>query len=304
MALWEYYHQPKSVEAALTDLAQYDGKARIVAGGTDLLLELQQGRRAPVAALVDITQIPELREIHLNDDVITIGAAVTHTEIVASALLNQRATCLVESCGVIGGPQVRNVATLGGNVAHALPAGDGTISLLALDAQAEVAAAEGRKWHPIVDLFRGPGRSLVDQSRELLTRFRFRATDTNSRSAFKRIMRPQGVALPILGMAVWLEFDSDQETIADVRIGLGPAGPTPMRAADAEAHLVGRKLRQEVLDEVSLRTLTEAKLRTSKHRATQAYRQELIGVLVQRNFGIVSQRIHQTEVVPEGIGLA
>jgi CO/xanthine dehydrogenase FAD-binding subunit len=77
-----------------------------------------------------------------------------------------------------------------------------------------------------------------------------------------------------------------------------------MRATDAEAHLIGKKLRQKVLAEVSLRTLTQAKLRTSKHRATQAYRQELIGVLVQRNFGIVNQRIHQTEVVPEGIGLA
>jgi carbon-monoxide dehydrogenase medium subunit len=304
MALWEYYHLPKSVEAALTALAQYNGKARIVAGGTDLLLELQQGRRAPVAAMVDITKIPELCEIHLHDDVITIGAAVTHTEIVASALLNQRATCLVESCGVIGGPQVRNVATLGGNVAHALPAGDGTISLMALDAEAEVATAAGRKWYPLVDLFLGPGRSLVDQSRELLTRFRFRATGTNSRTAFKRIMRPQGVALPILGMAVWVEFGSDHETVADVRIGLGPAGPTPMRATDAEAHLVGRTLQQEVLDEVSQCILAEARLRTSKHRATQAYRQELIAVLVQRNFGLVSQRIHQTEVVPEGIGLA
>lgn len=304
MALWEKYHLPQTVEAALMDLARYDGRARVVAGGTDLLLELQQGRKPPVAALVDVTRIPELRGIHVDGDVIIIGAAVTHTEIVASRLLTQRATCLVESCGVIGGPQVRNVATLGGNVAHALPAGDGTISLVVLGADAEVATAAGRQWRPVAALFLGPGRSAVDHSRDLITRFRFRATGTNSRSAFKRIMRPQGVALPILGMAVWVEFADDLETVADARIALGPAGPTPMRATEAESYLVGKRLESAALQEVSRRVLAEAQLRTSKHRATREYRIELIDVLVRRNIESIRNRIHQVEVVPEGIGLA
>ena len=304
MALWQNYHLPNSVETALTDLARYNGKARVVAGGTDLLLELQQGRKAPVAALVDITHIPELRHIRQDDDIITVGAAVTHTEIVASTLLAQRATCLVESCGVIGGPQVRNVATLGGNVAHALPAGDGTISLVALEAEAEVATAAGRIWQPVAALFQGPGRSTVDQHCELITRFRFRATTDNTRTAFKRIMRPQGVALPILAMAVWVEFESDRDTVAGVRIALGPAGPTPLRATAAESYLVGKSLQPEVLKEVSPRILAETRLRTSRHRATKDYRVELIDVLVRRNFDVVNRRIHQAEVSPEGIGLA
>ncbi|MCZ7568340.1 MAG: FAD binding domain-containing protein [Ardenticatenaceae bacterium] len=304
MALWEKYHLPESVEAALIDLSRYEGNARVIAGGTDLLLELQQGRKPPGAALVDITRIPELREIRQHGDLITVGAAVTHTEIVASTLLAQRATCLVESCGVIGGPQVRNVATLGGNVAHALPAGDGPISLVALAAEVEVATAAGRKWHPIRSLFQGPGRSAVDQGRELITRFRFRATGSHAGTAFKRIMRPQGVALPIMGMAVWVEFDNDYETVADVRIGLGPAGPTPMRATEAEAYLRGKRVHDEVLQEVSRHTLAQARLRTSKHRATRSYRVELIDVLVRRNFEAICRRIGQTEVVPEGVGWA
>ena len=303
MKLWEKYHLPNSVEAALAQLARYDGKARIVAGGTDLLLELQQGHKPPVAALVDITRIPELREIGRHDGYITIGAAVTHTELVASPLLSQRATCLVESCGVIGGPQVRNVATLGGNVAHALPAGDGTISLVALEAQAEIATLAGRSWLPVIDLFEGPGRSRVVQRRELITRFRFRATGQFVRTAFHRIMRPQGVALPILGMAVWVEFEADHETVAAARIGIGPAGPTPMRASRAESYLAGKTLRQDTLDEVARQVLAEVKLRTSKHRATKAYRQELIAVLVNRTLESIRQRIRQTEVTPEGIGL-
>ena len=117
------------METALAELAQYQRKARVVAGGTDLFLELQQGRIGAAQALVDITRIPELRIIAQENEIITIGAALTHSEIVASPLLTQRATYLPKSCGVIGGPQVRNVATLGGNVANALPAGDDTISL-------------------------------------------------------------------------------------------------------------------------------------------------------------------------------
>src|SRR5690349_24015076 len=127
MAGWKHYHTPHSIEEALELLREYAGSARVVGGGTDLLLELQHGHRPPQEALIDITRIPSMTQIaQSGDSEATIGAGVTHTQIVESALLADRATCLVESCGVVGGPQVRNVGTLGGNVAHALPAGDGT----------------------------------------------------------------------------------------------------------------------------------------------------------------------------------
>src|SRR6185503_1084066 len=146
MSDWDHYHVPATVDEALANLAQYGGGARVVAGGTDLLLDWQQGHKPHTAALVDVTRIPEMINIQYQAGQIYVGAAVTHTAIVASPLLAERATCLVESCGVIGGPQVRNVATLGGNVAHALPAGDGTLSLVALDAEVEVFYEGQRKW--------------------------------------------------------------------------------------------------------------------------------------------------------------
>src|SRR5688500_8195558 len=122
MAGWKHYHTPTSVDEALNLLTRYAGNARIVAGGTDLLLELQHGHRQPLEALVDITRIPDLAHItQIDDSEVIIGAGATHTQIVCADLLASRATCLVESCGVVGGPQVRNVGTLGGNVAHALP---------------------------------------------------------------------------------------------------------------------------------------------------------------------------------------
>jgi carbon-monoxide dehydrogenase medium subunit len=151
MPYWKHYHTPQTVSEALSLLASYEGQAQVIGGGTDLLIDLQHsGHEPPRQALVDVTRIPEMTAITEVNGVVTLGAGVTHTAITRAALLEQGATCLVESCGVVGGPQVRNVGTLGGNVAHALPAGDGTTSLMALDAEAEVAWQDGRReWLPI-----------------------------------------------------------------------------------------------------------------------------------------------------------
>ncbi|MCI0396045.1 MAG: FAD binding domain-containing protein, partial [Chloroflexi bacterium] len=288
MALWQHYHRPATVEEALSLLAGYEGQARVVAGGTDLLLEMQQGHKPPVEALVDVTAIAELNGIGLVEGRVEVGAAVPHSEIVRSPVILQQATCLVESCGVIGGPQVRNVATLGGNVAHALPAADGTTALVALEAEAEVASPAGRSWWPVLSLFQGVGRSAVDQSRELITRFRFAPAYPGTATAFKRIMRPQGVALPILACAVWLAVEAAgpdsnprQVKIVEARICLGPVRPAPCRAGQAEAALRGRPL-AEALDDCVGAAQAEFSPRTSKHRATAGYRREMIAVLLRR----------------------
>ena len=204
MPTWQHYLQPQSVDEALRYLQTAPGPARVIAGGTDLLIDLQQGRHPPVSTLVDVSCIPEMREIRAEDGIIHLGAAVTHAEIVRSPLLARAAPCLVEACGLIGGPQVRNVATLGGNVAHALPAGDGTIALLALGAEVQVAGPGGRRWLPVEDLFLAPGRTVLDGKPELLLGFRLPMPGPGEASAFQRVMRPQGVAIAILNMAVHL----------------------------------------------------------------------------------------------------
>ena len=318
MNLWQHYHMPKTVDEALARLREHDGRARVVSGGTDLILEMQQGRKPAVEAMVDVTAIPDITRIQEQDGMIEIGAGVTHTEIVKSEMIAQRATCLVESCGVIGGPQVRNVATLGGNVAHALPAADGTTALVVLGAEAEVARADGRVWRPILRLFKGPGISAVDHSRELITRFRFPAGAPATGSAFKRIMRPQGVALPILACAVWVKIEEQEPEIGDQerdlgaaleecvieesRICIGPVRPVPTRARQAEEALRGRTL-AAALDEVVGEAQAEFTPRTSKHRATAEYRVEMIGVLLRRAQPLAARRAHTGEAVPEGVGL-
>ncbi len=281
MRLWHSYAQPTSVEQALRTLTEAGGRAAIIAGGTDLLLDIDQGRRAAPELLVDVAGIEEMREIRLEQDHIFLGAAVTHKAITSSALLQEHAACLVEGCALIGGPQVRNVATIGGNVAHALPAGDGTIGLLALDADVLLAGPTGQAWKPLAEIFAGPGELRLDRSRELLVGFRLPLAETGASSAFLRIMRPQGVAIAILNMAVWLRLAPDG-TLEMVRIAAGPGGPVPFRAHATESALLGRRPDAETLREATAVLLTEIKLRTSKHRATSAYRQHLAGILLER----------------------
>lgn len=301
MTLWNRYHLPQSIQEAAELLARYGGRARVVAGGTDLLLEIRQGVRPPLEALVDITHIPELRRITQEGDVLIIGAGVTHSEIVRHPLVRARATCLAEGCGVIGGPQVRNVATLGGNVAHALPAADGTTALVALDAEAEVWQGGERRRLPILEMFRGPGESILDPTRDLLLALRVPLQGAGEASAFKRIMRPQGVALPILNCAVWVRLASDGMTIEQARVCIGPIGPTPQRALSVEEVLIGKPYDAALLEEAMRLARRDLHPRASKYRATAEYREEMIAVLLRRALPLAVRRARSGEAVPEEV---
>jgi carbon-monoxide dehydrogenase medium subunit len=253
----------------------------VIAGGTDLLLDLQQGRQVPVRALVDVTGIPELRDICEADGSVFVGAAATHSRILEHPLLIRHAPCLVEACSLIGGPQVRNVATLGGNVAHGLPAADGTIALLALGAQAVVAEAGGRRTVPLASLFLAPGRTTLSGRAAILVGFRFPQRGAREGCAFLRTMRPQGVAIAILNMALWLRLDATG-IVAEARLTVGPCGPTARRATAAEALLFGQPATKVDMERVLEALAEEVQLRTSPHRATAEYRHHMLGVLLRR----------------------
>ncbi len=269
------YHTPATVEEALAVLQRYDGRARVVGGGTDLLVETRRGLRRPFDAVVDATRIDALREITEIGGYIVIGCGVTHSEIVEHPLIRSRGQCLAESCGVIGGPQVRNVGTLAGNVAHALPAGDGTIGLLALGGEVEIAGQAGSRWMPAKDTFKGPGRSHIDRQRELLTRLRFRPTGAREGSAFHRVMRPQGLCLPIISMAARVTLSGDG-TIEQAGIGMGPVGPVPWYAEPVAETLLGALPGRELFERAAEVALEHVALRESKYRATREYREAMI----------------------------
>ncbi len=225
---WSHYILSQSIAEALQALASAAGPARPVAGGTDLLLEIQQGHQPPVHTLVDISRIAELQVLERRGDTLFIGAGAPVSQIAASPLVRQHAQAVAEACGLIGGPQVRNTATLGGNVSHALPAADGTIALAAMDARVEIASLSGRRVVPMLDIFTGLGKTVLCDAVELLVGFYLPVRKVGQASAFSRVMRPQGVALPVINLSAWVERQG--ETLQNVRIGVGPAGTTPQRA--------------------------------------------------------------------------
>lgn len=273
-AAWKNYFAPDTVADALDVLQRFDGNARVIGGGTDLLVEARRGLRRPFEAIVDATRIVGLDTICEEDEYLVIGCGVTHTRIVNDERIIRFGQCLAESCGVIGGPQVRNTGTLAGNVAHALPAGDGTIGLLALGGDVEIASQTGTRWIPAKDTFKGPGRSAIDRHHEILTRLRFKRTAANEGSAFHRVMRPQGLCLPIISMAVRLQLDGD--TITDAGISMGPVGPIPWYAEPAADVLIGKPASRDQYDRAADVALEHITLRTSKYRATAEYREAMI----------------------------
>ena len=278
---FQEYLQPKSLQEALQDLSTAAGSVAVVAGGTDLLLDLRQGRHPAVQRLVDVSGIKSLSEIKQEGEQIFLGAGVTHKEIISDPLLNEHAHCVVEGCGLIGGPQVRNVATIGGNVAHALPAGDGTIALLALETEVQLVTAQGSTWQPLIEIFAGPGKVNFDRRKVLVGGFRFSLKGEREGSAFHRVMRPQGVAIAILNMAAWLKLGPDGG-VEKTRISCGPAGPTPFRAYETEEFLIGKKWDEAVCKDAVEVLAGEVSLRTSAHRATKEYRHKLLPVLLEK----------------------
>jgi CO/xanthine dehydrogenase FAD-binding subunit len=286
--MWQAYEMPGSVDEALDILSRYGGRAQLIAGGTDLIIELQEGKHS-VDCLVDVTRIPGLDRIEEKDGWIHLGANVTFRQIKDSALLHQHARVLAEAAATVGALQIQTVATLAGNLVSALPAADGSVALLALDAEAEIADGSGSHWRPVAELFLGPGRSAVDATCQMITAIRFPVPDGRHGSAWERIGRRRALVLPILNCAVSLRLDANGHNLAWARIGLGPVAPVPFRARETEAFLAGRPATEDTFHQAGEIAATEAQPRTSLLRASREYRVEVLKVLVREALARAAQ---------------
>ncbi len=276
------YVAASTVEEALANLASLRGEARVLSGGTDLVIQLQRHERTGVKCLVDVTRIPGLEEIKAKNSHTIIGAAATFASLARSSLIQRSGPVLAEAASWVGSPQIRSVGTLAGNVVNAQPAADGSIALLALDAEAQIANLTGRQWVPIASLFLSPGVSRVDASAEVVTAFRFRAHGPREGSAFERMARRRALALPLINVAAYVLLDADYTRLREVRIALGPVAPVPFRARQAEAVLKDQPIADEVLTEAIETVVRESKPRSSLLRAGKEYRQDLIRTLTRR----------------------
>lgn len=279
--MWQAYEMPSTVEEALNTLVRYQGQAQLIAGGTDLIIELQEGKHT-VQCLVDVTRIPNLDRIERQDGWIVIGANVTFRQIKESALLLEEARVLPEAAATVGALQIQTVATLAGNLVSALPAADGSVALLALDAQARIVDTQGEGWQPVSELFLGPGKSAVDPTRQMITHVRFPAAEGRHGSAWQRIGRRRALVLPILNCAVCVGLDPAGEQFAWARVSLGPVSPVPFRARETEAFLIGKPASLDTMRQAGEVAAGEAQPRTSLLRASREYRLEVLPVLVRQ----------------------
>jgi CO/xanthine dehydrogenase FAD-binding subunit len=277
--MWDDYLFPQSVEEALEMLHAHEGKARIIAGGTDLALQSQRGR-VPARVMVDITRIPALDHVEERDGYVYIGARATHAQVAASPLIRSRGGVLAEACGAVGGPQIRNVGTLVGNVMNALPAADGAIGLTALDAQAEVAERKGWRWVPLAELYAVVGRSAVDSCAAMITQVRFRALGHGDGSAFERLAKRKALILPILNAGVVVGIEKG--TVQRARVAIGPVATTPFVASEAAEWLVGRAAAESLAGEAARLAAQAAQPRYSLLRGSAEYRKSMVEVLVRR----------------------
>ena len=279
---WEEYLVPTSLEEALALLKERRGQARVIAGGTDLIIQLKK-KEAAARCLVDVTNLDELKGIELEDGFIRVGACVTHQELASSSLIWERAAALAEGASQVGSPQIRNVGTVGGNIVNAQPAADTVVPLMALEAEVEVASREGTRWDPLGGLCIGPGQCTVDATAEILTAVRFRALGSNQGSAFERLAKRKALSLPVLNAAAVVTLDDGGNAFQEVRLAVGPIGPTPARALSAEEALRGAAVEAQAIVAAMELAAQEAQPRSNPLRGSQEYRQEMVKVLLRRS---------------------
>jgi CO/xanthine dehydrogenase FAD-binding subunit len=278
------YLFPTTVEEAVAMLAACEGRGRIIAGGTDLLLDIEKdslsaGQAHGPDCLVDICRIPELGQVSVGDGWATCGAAVPFVALREHPYLAAHVHAVVEAAAAVGALAIQSAATWAGNLVQAMPAADGAIIAVALDAEVRLVDSSGARWVPVAELYAGPGRSRVDSTRQLVTHIRFPIAGNPYGTAWRRAGRRPSLVLPTLNCAVKVVMTGDR--IASAAIAMGPVGPCPVRGRSAEAFLSGRVPDPGVLAEAGQLTLRDADPRTSVLRASREYRLAVLPVLVQ-----------------------
>ncbi len=287
------YLVPETLPQALRMLGDHKGRARIIAGGTDVMVALRR-RDYGVDALVDISRIPGLGLIEQQGENIVLGALVTHAQTEASGLIRQKAGLLASACAAMGSPQIRAIATVAGNLVSGQPAADASIPLLALDARVTIASLDGERVIRLADFFLDVGKTVVDPTREILTRIEFKALGPNQGGCSLRLSKRRALALPMLVCSVVVTVDKAKKVITDAAIALGPVAPIPFRSRLIEDEIKGKPATIQTLQEAADRAYAYCSPRDSLLRGSCDYRQEMVKVLVKRG---LRRALEQTGLV-------
>ncbi len=278
--------EPASLEEAINLLKQYDGDARILAGGTDLLPRLRQ-RLININYLINLKKIPGMTGIEYDaNGRLRIGALVTMTSLATSSLVRDFCPVLGEAAALLGSVQVRNLATLGGNICNAAPSAETAAPLLVLDAQVDIIGPSGARQLPLKDFFVGPGKTVL-QKGELLRTVIIPSQPAKTGGNYFKLGSREAMDIAVVGVASVVTLKDGVCT--QCRIALGAVAPTPMRAPKAEALLVNKKLDAGIIEKAGLQAMEESRPITD-HRGSAEYRREMVRALTMRTVQEAAKR--------------
>lgn len=272
------YFEPKSVGEALSFLAKHGADSKLIAGGTDVMVDIKF--KEEPGGLVNIKKIPGLSGIQENGKGLRIGALTTIREIESSALVHEKVPVLWEAAHQFASLQVRNTATIGGNICRASPSGETLAPLLVLDAKAKVAYSDGEKAEPFSAFFQGPGKTSMG-AKGLLTEIEVPYPAPGSKGVYLKHAVRGAMDIAMVGVAVMITPDAGKNSIQDVRIGLGAVAPTPVRAPKTEALLKGKPLTAALVKEAGALAATEASPITDQ-RSSAENRRWIVEALTRR----------------------
>lgn len=272
------YFEPKSVSDALSLLAKHGAEAKVIAGGTDVMVDIKY--KEEPGCLVNIKKIPGLAAIRENGASLRIGPLVTIHELELNKLVREKLGVLWEAAHQFASLQIRNTATIGGNICRASPSGETLTPLLVLEAKAKLAFSEGEKTEAFTSFFQGPGKSAVG-AKGLLIEIDIPYPPPGSRGTYLKHAVRGAMDIAMVGVAVVLTPDSAKNAAQEVRIGLGAVAPTPIRAPKTEALLRGKPLTAALVKEAGALAASEASP-ISDQRSSAEYRRWIVEALTRR----------------------
>jgi len=272
------YFEPKTVGDALSLLAKYGEQAKVIAGGTDVMVDIKY--KEEPGCLVNIKKIPGLGAIQENGGSLRIGPLVTIHEMETNKLVRERLPVLWEACHQFASLQIRNTATIGGNICRASPSGETLAPLLVLEAKGKLAFAEGEKTEAFASFFQGPGKSSIG-SKGLLTEIDVPYPAPGSRGVYLKHAVRGAMDIAMVGVAVLVTPDNAKNNVQDARIGLGAVAPTPIRASKTEALLRGKPLTAALIKQAAAMSASESSP-ISDQRSSGEYRRWIVDALTRR----------------------
>ncbi len=285
------YAAPRTLAETTALLNDKGDRARILAGGTDVIVQVREGRR-DIDALVDIKRVPEVNELSYDQAKgLIIGAAVPCCLIYENAAIAKAYPGIIDAVSLIGGIQIQSRASLGGNLCNASPAADGIPVLIALEGVADIAGPNGNRSVPIEQFCTGPGKNQLQRG-EFLIRLRFPAPKKQSGAAYLRFIPRNEMDIAVVGVGVAVQLDAGKSKCIAARIALAAVAPTPLLVADAGAALVGTSLDDVAITKAASLAQSVAKP-ISDMRGDAEYRKHLVGVLVKRALAIAIEGAKQ-----------